>query len=70
MRGFLAVCRLSEYAAAFEAKGYDDVQYFLDIAEEGAQLALLASEVGFKVGHKARFEHEVKKARAAGGVVA
>ena len=61
MRGFLAVCRLSEYAAAFEAKGYDDVQYFLDIAEEGAQLALLASEVGFKVGHKARFEFEVRR---------
>ena len=61
----LSAVRLDSYADAFMEQGYDDFDFLLSIAADACLLAELARHVGFKPGHKARFECELANQRAA-----
>ena len=52
--------RLEEYAARFEAAGFDDLDFILELESREDDMARLGEEVGFKTGHKARFEFTLR----------
>ena len=62
----LARFKLSQYAAAFYREGYDNLGFLLRMADNEAALEMLAANVGFKVGHKAKFKALLQAEAAAG----
>ena len=67
VRRLLTTARLEQYAAAFDEAGYDDISYLLSIAGQAEALRELASHVGLKPGHAARFACELREAAALAG---
>ena len=59
MRAFLAKHGLLEYADAFDAEGYDDLNYLEHVVRSGReQIEAVAADVGMtKKGHVSKFCH-------------
>ena len=71
VRAFLAKHNLEEYADAFDAEGYDDFDYLLEVGRSGrAQIEEVAANVRMtKPGHVAKFCHYLGQlARAESGL--
>ena len=54
--------RLAQYADAFEAAGYDDADFLMQLSADGAQQ--VARIVGMKPGHAHRFVDSIVAASA------
>ena len=56
VRAFLTEARLSAYCDAFDAQGYDDLDFIKSLRDRPMLLNQLKVDVGLKPGHAAKFE--------------
>ena len=64
----LARIRLERYSAQFEEQGFDDLEWLLALPgreDEAAELLAVAEAVGFKPGHRDKFNFELRRAAEA-----
>ena len=63
----LIQCRLTDYSVPFDDQGYDDLPFLISIANDREKLDELAGHVGFKPGHKSKFEWALGRIAASAG---